>query len=102
MNGNPLYGEVLYFFRIQGSPESNDLVTCTMISLSTPVDPTMLQDTYGVLSLCSVTRYEAVRVYNVCDIDSVVAFLPFDAQQFFIVEELGVVPENFEEFQSES
>lgn len=72
-----------------------------MVSVATPVDITELQGTCDVLLLCSLTRHQRIRVCCISDIDSVVAFLPYNNSQYFIVEELGLVPENFEELQTD-
>ncbi|KAJ3575685.1 hypothetical protein NP233_g938 [Leucocoprinus birnbaumii] len=66
-----------------------------------PIDTQVLEETYNVLFLCTFTRYETLQVFPVEKIDSIVALLPYNERQFFVVEELGLAPEDFEAYQED-
>lgn len=61
-----------------------------MISLTSGFDPQARAETFNVLWICRLARYEKLIVVDVHNIESLVALLPYGNNgEFFLMEDLG-------------
>lgn len=69
-----------------------------MISLTDSILPEILAASSGVLYTCMFTQYKSVQVFDIHQIEAVIALLPMlhvkqpedDGQRYFVMEQLGL------------
>jgi hypothetical protein len=84
------FGEVQYFFRLE------DGLSLAMVSVYSPPDPALLEESYGTVWSCTYAGSDSLRVLPVSFIKAVVAVVPFDhgvgrrSTRHFVVEKPGL------------
>lgn len=69
-----------------------------MVSLTDSIMPDILAASSGVLYTCTFTRHKVVQVFDIHQVEAVVALLPMlhvkrpedDGQRYFVMEQLGL------------
>lgn len=96
LNGNEMYGEVHYYFRLQVDEK---MQTVALISPYTPPDPSLLALSSKTLKSCQHLPNSNLIVVNIRAIHSVVAMVPHSVtipghlvmeDRWFVVEKPGL------------
>lgn len=92
------FAEVLYFFLVM---KDNSRYTLAAVKMFADADPRMLEESYGMLHLCTYLGTKGVQVVDVKWITDIVRMVPFkytqgetnysEGKQYFAVEKMSGV-----------